>query len=272
MPSIGIITCQILELEFAHLLAADPEIMSVTVLRDHFSEGLIEALERRSGSQLNTILYVGEYTLQSSNEFEVLVRVMELGLHSVMKKLRDTVVKAVFEMAQYVDAIFLGYGLCGNALEKPDELFVNAGAPVFLPMETHNHVDDCVGLIIGGRENYYEEQCKLAGTFFMNSGFTRHWKDLIHKNICDAKDLAMSKRLMANYERSLLLPTIVMSENEMRANIKEFNDMYGLRSEVRHGSLDILEQNWKRVKVFVKCGKGPRFKKSCIFSHQSAHE
>jgi Protein of unknown function (DUF1638) len=262
MPTIGIITCQILELEFAHLLATDPEIISVTVLRDHFSEGVIEALEQKSGSQPNTILYVGEYSPQSSSEFEVLVRVMELGLHSVIKKLRDTVVKAVYEMADYVDAIFLGYGLCGNALEKSDELFVNARAPVFLPMETHNHVDDCVGLIIGGRENYYEEQCKLAGTFFMNSGFTRHWKDLIHKNICDAKGLAMSKRLMANYERSLLLPTPVMSENEMRANIKEFNDVYGLRSEVRYGSLDILEQNWKRIKVFVKCGKEQRFKKS----------
>ena len=272
MPTIGIITCQILELEFAHLLAADPEIMSVTVLRDHFSEGVIEALEQKSGSQLNTILYVGEYAPQSSTEFEVLVRVMELGLHSVIKKLRETVVKAVYEMAQHVDAIFLGYGLCGNALEKPDELFVNAGAPVFLPMETHNHVDDCVGLIIGGRENYYEEQCKLAGTFFMNSGFTRHWKDLIHKNVCGDKDLAMSKRLMANYERSLLLPTPVMSENEMTANIQEFNEMYGLRSEVRYGSLDILEQNWKRVKFFLKCGRDPWLKKGCIFSYQSVHE
>ncbi|MHB8202268.1 MAG: DUF1638 domain-containing protein [Desulfomonilaceae bacterium] len=267
MPTLGIITCQILELEFAHLLATDPEVASITVLRDHFSEGVIEAFEQKSGSKPHTILYAGEYDPQSSDEFEVLVRVMELGLHSVIKKLRDTVVKAVFEMAPYVDAVFLGYGLCGNALEKPDELFALAGVPVFLPMETYDHVDDCVGLLIGGRENYYEEQCKIAGTFFMNSGFTRHWKDLIHKNICGDKDLAMSKRMMANYERSLILPTPVMGEDEMTANIQEFNDVYGLRSEVRHGSLEILQKNWNNAKAFVKYGKSPSALKAISMVH-----
>ncbi len=254
MPTIGIITCQILELEFSHLLVKDPDVTSITVLRDHYSEGIIEALGQNNGSEPETILYLGEYSPELSDGLEVLVRVMELGLHSVIKKLRDTVVKAVFEMAHYVDIIFLGYGLCGNALDQPDELFANAGLPVFLPKETFNHVDDCVGLIIGGRENYYEEQCKQAGTFFMNSGFTRHWKDLIHKNICGDKDLAMSKRLMANYQRSLLLPTPVMGEDEMMANVREFNDIYGLRSEVRHGSLEILEKNWEQAKGFVKDG------------------
>jgi hypothetical protein len=257
VPSLGIITCQILELEFAHLLAADPEITRVTILRDHFSEGVIEAFEQKSGSRPHTILYLGEYAPQASDEFQILMRVMELGLHSVIKKLRDTVVKAVCEMAKHVDAIFLGYGLCGNALEKPDELFVNAGIPVFLPTETHNHVDDCVGLIIGGRENYYEEQCKLAGTFFMNSGFARHWKDLIHKDVCGPNDLAMSKRLMANYQRSLILPTPVMPENEMMANIREFNELYGLKSEVRSGSLEILQNNWEKAKAFIKSEKYP---------------
>ncbi|MGC8605128.1 MAG: DUF1638 domain-containing protein [Desulfomonilaceae bacterium] len=252
MPTIGIITCQILELEFVHLLADDPDVTSVTVMKDHFSEGFIEAFEQKSGSMPQTILYVGEYESQLSNELEVLVRVMELGLHSVIKKLKDTVAKAAFGMAPYVEAIFLGYGLCGNAFGNPDEVFANAGAPVFLPMETYNYVDDCVGLLIGGRENYYEEQCKIAGTFFMNSGFTRHWKDLIHKNICGDMDLVMSKLMMDNYERSLILPTPVMAEDEMAANIKEFNDMYGLRSEVRPGSLDILERNWEKAKGFVK--------------------
>ena len=85
-------------------------------------------------------------------------------------------------MAPYVDAILLGYGLCGNALKDHEELFLDSRVPVFLPMDGDHPVDDCVGLIIGGRENYYEEQCKVAGTMFINSGFLRHWETLFHED------------------------------------------------------------------------------------------
>ena len=53
-------------------------------------------------------------------------------------------------MGRHVDAIVLGYGLCGNALQKPEELLVDAGVPIFIPMDQDHPVDDCVGLIIGG--------------------------------------------------------------------------------------------------------------------------
>jgi hypothetical protein len=44
-------------------------------------------------------------------------------------------------------------------------------------------VDDCVGLIIGGRENYYARQRECAGTWFMNAGFSRHWQTMIDSDI-----------------------------------------------------------------------------------------
>ena len=45
MSVIGILTCEILELEFAHLLGSDPEIGRVTVIEDEYSETLIAQLE-----------------------------------------------------------------------------------------------------------------------------------------------------------------------------------------------------------------------------------
>lgn len=61
----------------------------------------------------------------------------------------------------------------------------------------------------------------------------------------------MSKRIMAGYERSLLLITPVLSEDEMAANIEDFNQTYGLRTEVRKGTLEILERTLVRGKNFV---------------------
>ena len=69
------------------------------------------------------------------------------------------------EFGPHVDALVLGYGLCGNALEKPEKLLSEAGVPVFIPMDEDHPVDDCIGLLIGGRECYYKEQCKVAGPF-----------------------------------------------------------------------------------------------------------
>ncbi len=97
--------------------------------------------------------------------------------------------------------------MSGNALQKPDELFADTGVPIFIPMNQDHSVDDCVGLNIGGRECNYQEQCRVAGTFFMIPGWTRHWKELFEKEY-GKFDVEFARRLfhMSNYERALLIP------------------------------------------------------------------
>jgi hypothetical protein len=253
MPALGIITCQILELEFAHLLTNDPEVMTINILENEYSQELRRAIRRQTGTEPKLIASLADYNPSASEGLEVIMRVMKVGLHSVIKDLREGVVEAATEMAPYVEAILLGYGLCGNALKDHDELLRDAPVPVFLPMDDDHPVDDCVGLIIGGRENYYEEQCKVAGTMFINSGFLRHWKTLLHEGRSAQKyGIAITKRLLANYERTLLLPTPVASEQELASGVKEFNKIYGLRTEVRPGTLDLLEQAWQAAKHHVR--------------------
>jgi hypothetical protein len=253
MAVLGIITCQMLEREFAHILRNDPEVLAVTILENQFSEKLAEIMMQQTKIKPQLIASLAEYTPPSAEGLEIFVRVMKVGLHSVIKNLQNGVLQAVSEMAPYVDAILLGYGLCGNALKDSDELFLDSRVPVFLPMDGDHPVDDCVGLIIGGRENYYEEQCNVAGTMFILSGFLRHWKTLFYEGRTAEKfGPAIMKRLMANYKRTLLLPTPVASEQELALGVQEFNEIYGLHSEVRPGSLDLLEQAWNSAKQFVQ--------------------
>jgi len=251
MAILGIITCEILEREFAHLLAHDPQIQAITILENQFSQHLIEALTQQTKLKPQLIASLAEYTPPAVAGFEIIVRVMKVGLHSIISNLRNGVLQAVAEMAPYVDAILLGYGLCGNALKDSEELFLDSRVPVFLPMDGDHPVDDCVGLIIGGRENYYAEQCKVAGTMFINAGFLRHWETLFHEGQYAQKYVAIMKRLMANYKRSLLLPTAVASEQELASGIEKFNEIYSLRTEVRPGTLDLLEQAWNSAKQSV---------------------
>jgi hypothetical protein len=146
-----------------------------------------------------------------------------------------------------VDALMLGYGLCGNALENPGELLADAGVPVFIPMDEDHPVDDCIGLLIGGRERYYAEQCQVAGTFFMIPGWTYHWKRMFEQEFGNLSP-EMAKRLFKHYERSLLISTPIMSLEEMKQNSKDFNVLFGLQTEVCKGTLGILHKTWDTAK------------------------
>jgi hypothetical protein len=85
----------------------------------------------------------------------------------------------------------------------------------------------------------------------MNAGFSRHWRDLLSKAHGVSFDEPISKRIMAAYERSLLLTSPVLSQEEMAANIEQFNRAYGLRTEVRAGTLEILAKTWEMGKRYV---------------------
>jgi hypothetical protein len=248
MTVLGVITCEVLELEFAHLLAGDSQVTQITVLDDDFSSCLVEALVSE-GRKPEKIADLSFFNQNKSDGLDVLIRVLELGLHNRKGTLQKGLVQSAKEMGEKVDGIVLGYGLCGNALEKPDELLADAGVPVFIPMDRDHPVDDCVGLLIGGRECYYGELCRVAGTFFMIPGWTRHWKGMLTKEFgeFDAKTI---KRIlgMSNYERSLIIPNPVLSEKQMRENIEEFNRLFNFRTEVRQGTLAILNNTWESAK------------------------
>src|SRR5208337_4621002 len=247
MPVVGVISCEILELEFAYLLSMDPDVAGITVVEDAYSCGLLQALESIGRFEPRRVALLRGFSPAFSGRIEVLARVLELALHNRKSLLQEGLGKAVREMAHYVDGIFLGYGLCGNALQNPKELFADAGVPLFIPMDEDHPVDDCVGLIIGGRDSYYAEQCKEAGTFFMIPGWTRHWRHLFEKEWGNLNP-QMAKRLFSGYKRSLLLPTAVLSEVEMMHNIEDFNSLFGFRTEVQTGTLDILYRAWDSAK------------------------
>lgn len=250
MAVIGILTCEILELEFAHLLTRDPDVVHITILDDIFSARFVEALESDGRHRARRVPVLRVFSPDRSDQLDVLVRVLKIGLHSRKRLLQEALLKAAKEMSRYVDGIVLGYGLCGNALEKPEELLAEAGVPIFIPMDEDHPVDDCVGLIIGGRDRYYGEQCRVAGTFFMIPGWTHHWRGIFEGEY-GALDFKLAKRLFAHYERSLLVTNAVLSEETMRQNIEEFNRLFGFRTEMREGTLNILQSAWEAAKVSI---------------------
>jgi len=85
----------------------------------------------------------------------------------------------------------------------------------------------------------------------MNAGFSRHWEKILAFDVPDKllhKKDKIVKRIMGNYKRSLLLTTIVLGEDQLRKNTKEFNEKFGLKIETRPGTLTLLESAWEAAK------------------------
>lgn len=250
MSVLGILTCEILELEFAYLLGKDKDIKRITVVDDQRSDRLIQKLQESDGLALDRVSEINAFQSDDVPQIEVVVQVLELALHNRKRTLQEGLQQAAHAMGPYVDALLLGYGLCGNALEDPEKLLADAGVPIFIPMDEDHPVDDCVGLFIGGRKRYYGEQCKVAGTFFMIPGWTYHWQRMFEQEF-GSITVDVAKQLFKNYERSLLVSSPVMSETRMKANIREFNNMFGLRTEACEGSFAILLDTWNAAKNFL---------------------
>jgi hypothetical protein len=248
MSVLGILTCEILELEFVHLLKSEKEVERITVLQDGRSARLIKKFESVKTENLTLIADLNAFKPAPDGRLEVLVQVLELALHSRKKSLQEALIDAAVALSSHVDALLLGYGLCGNALEKPAELLSEAGVPIFIPMDEDHPVDDCVGLLIGGRERYYGEQCKVAGTFFMIPGWTYHWRRMFEQQFGNASP-EIFKEMFKYYERSLMVTTPTMPLVEMKKNSAEFNAKFGFRTETCKGTLDILHETWNQAKT-----------------------
>ncbi|PTY05703.1 hypothetical protein DB347_15165 [Opitutaceae bacterium EW11] len=256
MAVIGIVTCEVLELEFAQLLASDPDVDRVSILENATSARLADLLEASPLRYVQRLPHVHAFGPEPDHEVEALIRVLRLGLHRTRSVLSGAIAAAARELRPHVEALLLGYGLCGNALEDPRAV-LDVDIPVFLPMDGCHPVDDCIALCLGGRDRYHGEQCRVPGTFFLTPGWTQHWKRMLDSRTGEIAQPALA-RTLAGYERALLVTTPVLPETEMRRRGQEFSEKTGLRLEVCQGTLALLAKAWSEAKSCVQAGVGER--------------
>ncbi len=249
MTVLGILSCQILELEIASLVAQDRELTRITVIDDRRAQHLIEAIEAKGMHSVYRIPHISAFVPECSGD-EVLIRVLELGLHRSRENLRATLEKESRAMDHYIDSLLLGYGQCGGALAAPEKV-LDVGCPLFYPGKQECSVADCVALSLGADEEYYMEQLKEAGTYFLTPGWCHHWQEMLGpQDDCGnpRRSSQLCRRMLRGYSRLLVVCTPVMELDDMRIEARELAELAGLRIEEREGDLRLLEQSYRQAK------------------------
>ena len=106
---------------------------------------------------------------------ELRIETFSAGLHRNPKRLRELLQKRIDAIAEEdpdVDAVALGYGVCGRGTVG----LVAPRVPLLIP-----RTQDCIGIFLGSHHRYLQEFSRRPGTRYMSQG----WYETEHQNESD---------------------------------------------------------------------------------------
>jgi hypothetical protein len=158
---------------------------------------------------------------------------LEQGLHRTPIKLRDELQKAIYASAEY-DLILLGYGQCSRAVIG---LRAQGHQRMIIPK-----IDDCIGLSMGTRAQYYEAFNQSPGSYYFTKGWVeaandplKEYHEIVAKHGVEIAEWT-SRECLKHYKRTVFIKTQDEIHEPSRVYAKEFARFFNLRYEEMLGS------------------------------------
>ncbi len=170
---------------------------------------------------------------------------LEFNLHNDPNRLRDVIVEKVNGLEGTMDAVLLGYGVCGSLNNIVDELRV--------PTVTFK-ADDCIAVYLT-QEVYDREREKVPLTYYSTPYFSdmdmewqeNDWESKMGMEMDSDDFKRMYSKMFDGYSRSVYIHTI--GEREcFEKKAKLFADELSLSYETRDGTLVVMTDAIKQVK------------------------
>jgi hypothetical protein len=161
---------------------------------------------------------------------------LDFGLHVYPDKLKETLQREIDAIPGEGD-IVLGYGLCSNAVVGLTSLSHRVVIP---------RVDDCISLFLGSKQEYLRRLAEEPGTYFMTKGWIEAadhpYNEYVRmvERYGEEKAMRVTKALLANYKRMVLINTGNYHLEECRVIVREMAGALGLNYEEIPGSNRML--------------------------------
>ena len=187
---LGIIACPMLDDNLVYSLSKDGEEKNITVVRNECNGSLIKKLDLHGipYSFIDWGVVVNGGYKPAEGEFNILILMINLGLHSVPKELKSKVEELSRALRPYVDGFGFYLGTCGNygwdipqwsrdVLGKPGAMFCDKNG---------NLCDDCVGAAIAGGPRYLEMQKRYPGHLYLFPAMATNFDDFMNADQADS--------------------------------------------------------------------------------------
>ncbi len=259
MTVMSILSCKVLEDEILWILENDPSIDEIIVVENENSGGILGKMENCGFPQrvlsLDEISELSQNDGNESENYTVLVCLLELGLHSRPDHLKSKVYETIEKLASCSSGVLLFYGLCGNVLGNIEEDFASRvpACPVRILRDNAGRVvDDCIGATLGGSEQYLKvlKSVSDVGTYLFTPMYSAAWKELfnidkLHKDPEKALNMMRMTHEMTGYGRVAKLHTGLSYTEDFDAKIRDFADIF---------SFEVMELELEgNQEIFNKC-------------------
>ena len=130
------------------------------------------------------------YHFAATSPHIVDVELFEIGLHNETEELYNTLQERLDTVSvEKYDAVVMGYGLCGKALEG---IVAPIGLPVIIP-----RAHDCITLFLGSRSRYQAEFEENTGTYWYSADYVERNSDSNQSTALGAESVDMGA---SNYD------------------------------------------------------------------------
>lgn len=161
-------------------------------------------------------------------------------------------IQAEVDRATGYDAIIIGYGQCSNGVVR----LKARDCPLVIP-----RMDDCIGLLLGSREEYLRQFYEAPGTYYLTKGWIETGSDPLqeYRRCCPKYGEETARWIMQetikNYQRVGLIDTGAYEREAYRAYANEVAAATNLCYEELPGDLRILrmlrEGEWASDELIV---------------------
>lgn len=168
-------------------------------------------------------------------ELSAEVTFLDYGLHLVPKNLRATVQRTIDSVAE-PSLIVLGYGLCGNGLNRIEARQHTLLVP---------RADDCISILMGSYDAYLREFRANPGTYYLTKGWLESGSDplkeyhkLLEKYGPETADWLMDEQYR-HYKRLVLIAHTQADLEKYRPRAQEvarYCERWGMRYSELIGS------------------------------------
>ena len=197
--------------------------------------------------------------LSAASPHEIVATDLSASLHVEPVPLRDRIQEEIDRIESEdprVDAILLGYGLCGGATAG----LVARRTPLVLP-----RAHDCVTIFLGSRERYRREQAETPGTYWFtednvkrgnafmgrllgsserSDGVQSTYEEYVQKYGKENADYLMEAlgEWQSHYERGAFLETGLATDTVALEKAREESTLRGWRFEAILSDLGLIER------------------------------
>ncbi|MFQ5830805.1 MAG: DUF1638 domain-containing protein [Candidatus Methylomirabilia bacterium] len=167
-------------------------------------------------------------------------RFLAQGYHRTPGRMPSVIQEEIDRSPDGVDAIILGYGLCGNGVVG---LRANR-CRLVIP-----RVHDCIAMLMGSRRVYEEQAARFPGTYYLTRGWIAYgktpyseYKNEYLKQYDEETATWVAKEIMKHYQRVVIIDHGLWAMDEYRTFAREMAAFYGIAYEEMRGSLDYIQR------------------------------